>query len=80
MKEVSLHWCPTKEMVADFWTKPLQGSHFRKLRDYIMGRLRCVKPKADGVSVVNTKTAKKKVAGKKSKVGVIKGRTKVLAQ
>ncbi len=42
MKEVSLHWCPTKEMVADFWTKPLQGSHFRKLRDYIVGRVRCV--------------------------------------
>jgi hypothetical protein len=28
MKEISLHCCPTKEMVADFWTKPLQGSHF----------------------------------------------------
>ncbi len=80
MKEVSLHWCPTKEMVADFWTKPLQGSHFRKQRDYIMGRVRCVKPKADGVSVVKTKAAKKKVARKKSKVGSIKGRTKVLAQ
>jgi hypothetical protein len=36
MKEVSPHWCPTKEMVADFWTKPLQGSHFRNLKDYIM--------------------------------------------
>ncbi len=81
MKEVSLHWCPTKEMVLDdFWTKPLQGSHFRVLREYIMGRVRCVKPKADGVSVVKTKTAKKKVARKKSKVGGIKGRTKVLAQ
>jgi hypothetical protein len=45
MKEITVYWCPTKEMVADFWTKPLQGSHFRKLRDYIMGRVRCVKPK-----------------------------------
>jgi hypothetical protein len=80
MKEVSLHWCPTKEMVADFWTKPLQGSHFRELRDYIMGRVRCVKPKADSVRVVKTKTAKKEVARKKSKVCGIKGRTKVLAQ
>ena len=51
MKEISLHWCPTKEMIADFWTKPLQGSHFRKLRDYIMGRVRCVKLKGDAVSV-----------------------------
>ncbi len=79
MKEVSLHWCPTKEMIAGFWTKPLQGSHFRKLRDYIMGRVRCVKPKADGVSVAKARTAKKKVA-KKSKVGRIRGRTRVLAQ
>ncbi len=58
----------------------MQGSHFRKLRDYIMGRVRCVKPKADGVSVVKTKTAKKKIVRNKSKVGGIKGRTKVLAQ
>jgi hypothetical protein len=57
MKEISLHWCPTKEMVADFWTKPLQGSHFRKLRDFIMGRVRCVKPKADAVNI--GKAAKK---------------------
>jgi hypothetical protein len=79
MKEVSLHCCPTKEMVADFWTNPLQGSHFRKLSDYIMGRVRCVKPKADGVSLAKARTAKKKVA-KKSKVGGIRGRTRVLAQ
>jgi hypothetical protein len=65
IKEISPYWCPTKEMVADFWTKPLQGSHFRKLRDYIMGRVRCVKPKADAGST--GKAAKKKDA-KKSKV------------
>ncbi len=58
----------------------MQRSHFRKLRYNIMGRMICVKPKADGVSVVKTKTAKKKVARKKSKVGGIKGHTKVLAQ
>ncbi len=37
MKEVEIKWCPTKEMVADYTTKPLQGSHFRRLRDLIMG-------------------------------------------
>ena len=37
MKEVEIKWCPTKDMVADFMTKPLQGSHFRRLRDLIMG-------------------------------------------
>ena len=54
MKEISVHWCPTKEMVADFWTKPLQGSHFRKLRGYIMGRVRSVKPKGDAGSITKT--------------------------
>jgi hypothetical protein len=37
MKEVEIKWCPTKEMVADFMTKPPQGCHFRRLRDLIMG-------------------------------------------
>ena len=41
-----------------------RGSHFRKLRDYIMGRVRCVKPKGE-ISV-------------KTKVG-IKGR-KIMPQ
>ena len=78
MKEISVHWCPTKDMVADFWTKPLQGSHFRKLRDYIMGRVRCVKPKGDAGST--NRTVKKKVAWKKKvKVG-IKGRPRILPQ
>ncbi len=70
MKEVRLHWCPTKEMVADFWTKPLQGSHFRKLRDYIMGRVRCVKPKPDDMAKEKAVTVKKKVG--------IRGRAKIL--
>jgi hypothetical protein len=37
MKEVEIKLCPTKEMVADFTTKPLQGSHFRRLHDPING-------------------------------------------
>jgi hypothetical protein len=36
MKEVEIEWCPTKEMVADFMTKTLQGSHFRRLCNLIM--------------------------------------------
>jgi hypothetical protein len=66
MKEISIDWCPTKEMVADFMTKPLQGSLFKKLRDYIMGRVRCIKPKTDVVSLGQKKASKKLV--KKSKV------------
>ena len=71
-------------MIADFWTKPLQGSHFRKLRDYIMGRVRCVKPKGDAVSTTKTvrkKVIKSKVSGlrRSAKYG-IGGRTRILPQ
>ena len=52
MKELTIEWCPTKQMVADFMTKPLQGSRFRHLRDYIMGRVHSRKPKKEAVSVV----------------------------
>ena len=30
------HW-PTERMIADYFTKPLQGSLFRKMKDSIMG-------------------------------------------
>ena len=30
-------YCPTAKMIADFFTKPLQGNLFRKLRDVVMG-------------------------------------------
>jgi len=65
MKEISINWCPTKEMVADFMTQPLQGSLFKKLI-YIMGRVRCINPKTDVVSLGQKKASKKLV--KKSKV------------
>jgi hypothetical protein len=34
---LSVEWCPTADTVGDFWTKPSQGSLFRKHRDLIMG-------------------------------------------
>ena len=34
---LDVHWCPTEDMVGDFWTKPTQGALFRKHRDLIMG-------------------------------------------
>ena len=52
MKEVEIEWCPTKEMVADFMTKPLQGSHFMRLRDLIMGTTSIKKAKIPSKSTV----------------------------
>ena len=66
MKEISIDWCPTKRMVADYMTKPLQGSLVRELRDYIMGRVRCIRPMTDVVRIGQKKASKKLV--KKSKV------------
>ena len=35
-KEIRVEYCPTKMMVADFYTKPLQGKIFRLFRNTIM--------------------------------------------
>jgi hypothetical protein len=32
----SSSYCPTEEMIGDFFTKPLQGAQFYRLRDDIM--------------------------------------------
>ena len=36
-KTLSLQHCPTEEMLVDYFTKPLQGSLFVRLRNHIMG-------------------------------------------
>ena len=36
-KTLSLKHCPTEEMLADYFTKPLQGALFNRLRNHIMG-------------------------------------------
>ncbi len=74
MKEVTIEWCPTKKMVADFMTKPLQGSHFRNLRDYIMGKVRNMKPNND-----TTKTESRTSSKCKNKM-TGKHRVKLVAQ
>jgi len=35
-KQMRVACCPTKEMIADYFTKPLQGALFRRLRDAIL--------------------------------------------
>lgn len=34
---LSIEYCPTNEMIADYMSKPLQGDKFRKFRAEIMG-------------------------------------------
>lgn len=34
--EITIEYCPTGDMLADFFTKPLQGSVFRRFRNIIM--------------------------------------------
>jgi hypothetical protein len=35
--EIEIRHCPTLQMLANFFTKPLQGALFRKFRDVILG-------------------------------------------
>ena len=35
-ENIELRHCPTERMIADYFTKPLQGSLFQKMRDVIM--------------------------------------------
>jgi hypothetical protein len=39
--KIVLKHCPTADMVADILTKPLQGFHFERLRDLLLG-YKCV--------------------------------------
>lgn len=36
-KDINLIYCPTDLMIADFFSKPLQGGIFRKFRDIVLG-------------------------------------------
>ena len=42
---IEVVYCPTEKMVADFFTKPLQGSLFRMMRRIVMGM--------DPISILN---------------------------
>jgi hypothetical protein len=36
-QELTVEWCATGDMIADFMTKPTQGALFKKFPDQIMG-------------------------------------------
>ena len=51
--ELSIEYCPTGEMIADFFTKPLQGKLFVKMRDLVMGiPIRLIKETEEKVNIV----------------------------
>jgi hypothetical protein len=37
LASIDVQYCPTEQMLADFFTKPLQGNLFRKFREVILG-------------------------------------------
>ena len=59
LNNVKVVYCPTEKMVADFFTKPLQGAQFRLLRRVIMGM--------DPVSILEL--SKGELVGPKERVG-----------
>ena len=78
-KEVSITYCPTGHMIADFFTKPLQGSLFKKFRHQflnidpladssldhrsVLGNLHTTMVHDDGWTMVQHKFSKKKRHG-----------------
>jgi hypothetical protein len=50
--DMSIDYCPTGDMIADFFTKPLQGSLFQKFRNFIMNVDRICATNADPRSVL----------------------------
>jgi hypothetical protein len=63
-REVKVEYCPTGDMVADYFTKPLQGTLFRKFRDIIMnGDPALSTPLADRRSVLKCETGPTSVIG-----------------
>ena len=46
--EVRIKYCPTGIMIADYFTKALQGATFWRLRDMIMGNTEIELPQPDG--------------------------------
>ena len=52
---VEVKHCPTERMIADFFTKPLQGKLFKYLRDIVMGQAPFPMEERVGLSENSTK-------------------------
>jgi len=69
---IGVAYCPTVEMIADYFTKPLQGALFRRLRDAILNI-----PQKDGpASMENNKASTPQVHRSVLKCsGTVEGQT-----
>lgn len=45
-KEIRIEYCPTGIMLADYFTKPLQGLLFYQIQDMIIGNTPIILPKS----------------------------------
>ena len=58
---IELVHCPTERMIADYYTKPLQGSLFKKMRDILMGLTPFPEEERVGLSENSSSKANNKV-------------------
>ena len=66
-KQVRIEYCPTEHMIGDFFTKPLQGAQFRRLRGLIMNL-------PDGTTDGNhDESTSKECVGKPSYADIVRG-------
>ena len=68
---IDLQYCPTAKMIADFFTKPLQGALFQKFRDIIMGYKHI-----DTIHDVTEETSAQERVGNSSILRNVSGKTK----
>ena len=57
-EKIDLLHCKTDKMIADYFTKPLQGALFKKLRGYIMGQAVIPMEERVGNNITNAKEEK----------------------
>ena len=66
---VSLVGCPTRDMIGEFMTNPLQGALFRKFRDQIMGEIPAQDPGSGKSQPEKSQTGKSQPRNGKPKKG-----------
>jgi hypothetical protein len=72
-ERITIRHCPTPQMLADFFTKPLQGTLFRTLRDVIPGYMHV---DALAINVVPLPSAEERVGTRRLNVHGTKSSTK----